>query len=168
MIWPYGAALDASGNSLCPNSPAYFFCPDGSYEIYDYRSPGELRIDAMGEALLQGHFKTGKVAHDLVAGGTLFHRTVDLSPTIVYYGAGCREYLSAEYCSMRPRVRYQHAGPATLADFNRQARLLCRTARICRAAWCCRQAGASSCERLQLRRPAQIWLPQYAVTYTPQ
>ncbi len=49
VIWPYGPALDANGNSLCPNSPYYFFCPDGSYEIYDYRSPGELRIDALGE-----------------------------------------------------------------------------------------------------------------------
>ena len=44
VIWPYGPALDADGNSLCPDSPYYFFCPDGSYEIYDYRSPGELRI----------------------------------------------------------------------------------------------------------------------------
>jgi iron complex outermembrane receptor protein len=49
VIWPYGAALDSNGNSLCPNSPLYFFCPDGSYEIYDYRSPGELRIDTLGE-----------------------------------------------------------------------------------------------------------------------
>ena len=62
------AALDENGNSLCPNAPVYFFCPDGSYEIYDYRSPGELRIDAVGEALAQGHFTTGKVTHDVVGG----------------------------------------------------------------------------------------------------
>ena len=56
--------------------PYYFFCPDGSYEIYDYRSPGELRIDAVRKPLLLGHFKTGTVMHDLVGGGALFLRTV--------------------------------------------------------------------------------------------
>ena len=61
VIWPYGPALDnpVDQNPLC--APTYFFCSDGRYEVYDYRSPGELRIDAVGEALLQGHFSTGNI-----------------------------------------------------------------------------------------------------------
>ena len=97
VIWPYGPALDADGNSLCPNSPYYFFCPDGSYEIYDYRSPGELRIDAIGDALVQGHFTTGKISHDVVGGGSLFHRTVDLSSYHRLRAARRGKCLSTEY-----------------------------------------------------------------------
>ena len=46
----------------------YFFCPDGTYGIYDYRDPGELRIDAEAEAMLTGHIKTGAVTQDVAAG----------------------------------------------------------------------------------------------------
>ncbi len=120
VIWPYGAALDANGNSLCPNSPLYFFCPDGSYEIYDYRSPGELRIDAVGEALVLGHFTTGKISHDVVGGGSLFHRSVDLSPTIVYTPLGV-ENVYQPNIPYAPESPYQQAGPSTLADFNHQS-----------------------------------------------
>ena len=104
VIWPYGPALDANGNSLCPDSPYYFFCPDGSYEVYDYRSPGELRIDAVGEALAQGHFTTGKISHDVVGGGSLFHRSVYLSPTIVYTALGVENDLPAGHrlCTGKP------------------------------------------------------------------
>ena len=35
-----------------------------------------------------GHFTTGKISHDVVGGGSLFHRSVDLSPTIVYTPLG--------------------------------------------------------------------------------
>jgi iron complex outermembrane receptor protein len=33
----------------------YFFAPDGTYDIYDYRDPGELRIDAQAEACHRPH-----------------------------------------------------------------------------------------------------------------
>ena len=51
-------------------------CPDGTYDIYDYRDPGELRIDAEAEALITGHVKTGAITHDLTGGGELFLRSV--------------------------------------------------------------------------------------------
>ena len=79
VIYAYGASYDANGNVSCPgapDAPAYFFCPDGTYGIYDYRDPGELRIDAVAEALLHGSVRTGSVTHDLTAGGELFVRTV--------------------------------------------------------------------------------------------
>ncbi|MGA7856403.1 MAG: TonB-dependent siderophore receptor [Terracidiphilus sp.] len=79
VIYAYGSSFDANGNVSCPNAPdapAYFFCPDGTYGIYDYRDPGELRIDAVGEAMLTGHVKMGKAAQDLTAGTELFLRSV--------------------------------------------------------------------------------------------
>src|ERR1035437_10038125 len=62
------------GNSV--SVPGYFFAPDGSYDIYDYRNPGELRIDAQAEALITGHVKTGAITHDVTGGGELFLRSV--------------------------------------------------------------------------------------------
>ena len=44
--------------------------------IYDYRDPGELRIDAEAEAMLTGHIKTGGVAQDLAIDGMVFLRSV--------------------------------------------------------------------------------------------
>jgi iron complex outermembrane receptor protein len=79
VIYAYGTPFDANGNVSCPNAPdapAYFFCPDGSYGIYDYRDPGELRKDEQAEAMLTGHLKTGLVIHDLAAGSEVFLRSV--------------------------------------------------------------------------------------------
>jgi iron complex outermembrane receptor protein len=86
VIYAYGTPFDANGNVDCPgapNAPAYFFCPavpgiteGGDYGIYDYRDPGELRIDAQFEALITGHIKTGAITHDLTGGGELFLRSV--------------------------------------------------------------------------------------------
>jgi iron complex outermembrane receptor protein len=79
VIYAYGTPFDASGNVSCPNAPdapAYFFCPDGSYGIYDYRDPGELRKDEQAEAILSGHVRSGAITHDLAAGGEVFLRSV--------------------------------------------------------------------------------------------
>jgi iron complex outermembrane recepter protein len=61
----------------------YFFCPavpgvsdGGDYGIYDYRDPGELRIDAESEAMISGRIRTGALTHDLTAGGAIFLRSV--------------------------------------------------------------------------------------------
>ena len=167
VIWPYGAALDAGGNSLCPNSPLYFFCPDGSYEIYDYRSPGELRIDADGEALLLGHFTTGSVSHDVVVGGSLFHRSVDLSPTIVYAPVGVENVFQPDV-PVAPESPYQQAGPATLADFDHQASGIIQE-RAHLPGRIVLQAGGrfADVSDFNYTNPRSLWLPQYAITYAP-
>ncbi|HKD59349.1 MAG TPA: TonB-dependent siderophore receptor [Terracidiphilus sp.] len=76
VIYAYGcyyqAACDASGGT----APSYFFAPDGGYDIYDYRNPGELRIDGNIEAIALGHVKTGAIVHDLAVGGDIFLRNV--------------------------------------------------------------------------------------------
>ena len=167
VIYPYGAAFDADGNSLCPNAPAYFSCPDGSYEIYDYRSPGELRIDAVGDAILQGHFTTGPLTHDVVGGGSLFHRSVDLSPTIVYTPLGVENIYQPEV-AYAPESPYQQAGPATLADFNHQASGIVQD-RIHIPGGLTVLAGGryAQVSDFNYAKARSLWLPQYALTYSP-
>ena len=163
--------MDADGNSLCPNAPnapAYFFCPDGSYEIYDYRSPGELRIHATGEALVVGHFETGKITHDVVGGGSLFHRGVDLSPSIVYTPIGVENVYQPDipYAQENP---YLYAGPAVLADFNRQASGIVQE-RVHLPGGVTLQAGGRyvRVSDFNYASSRSLWLPQYAVTYSPE
>lgn len=169
VIWPYGPALDANGNSLCPNDvPSYnFFCPDGSYEIYDYRSPGELRIDAVGEALLLGHFVTGKVSHDVVGGGSVFHRSVDLSPSIVYTPLGM-ENVYQPNVSYAPESPYLQAGPSTLADFNHQGSGIVQE-RAHLPGHIVLQAGGrfTKVADFNYTSTRSVWLPQYAAMYSP-
>jgi iron complex outermembrane recepter protein len=167
VIYPYGAALDADGNSLCPDSPYYFFCPDGSYEIYDYRSPGELRIDAVGEGIVHGHFTTGKISHDVVGGGSLFHRSVDLSPTVVYTPLGV-ENVYQPNVSYVPESPYQQAGPATLADFNHQGSGIIQE-RAHLPGHIVLQAGGRFAHVTDFNYTAarSLWLPQYGATFSP-
>jgi iron complex outermembrane receptor protein len=167
VIWPYGAALDANGNSLCPNAPAYFFCPDGSYEIYDYRSPGELRINATGEATVQGKFKVGGVENEMVAGGSIFHRTVDLSSSAIDAPIGV-EFVNQPdiaYASESPR---QAAGPSALADFNRQSAGLVQERAVLPGGVVLLARGRyTRVSDFNYAAPRSLWLPQYAATYTP-
>jgi iron complex outermembrane receptor protein len=75
VVYAYGCYNEAEcvpGSS----SPPWFFAPDGTYDIYDYRDPGELRKDAQAEALLTGHIKTGAISQDVAAGGEIFLRSV--------------------------------------------------------------------------------------------
>ena len=78
VIYAYGSQ-DANYNSVCsdPTAPGYYFCPDGTYAIFDYRNPGERRINANAEALLAGGVKTGLAEHNLALGGSLFRRSVE-------------------------------------------------------------------------------------------
>ena len=167
VIWPYGSALDANGNSLCPNAPYYFFCPDGSYEIYDYRSPEELRIDADGDALLHGHFGTGRIEHDVIGGGSVFHRSVDLSPTIVYTPIGTENVYGPDlsYAQESPP---QQAGPSTLADFNHQLSGVIQD-RVRLPGKLGLQAGGRyvRVSDFNYTSARSLWLPQYAATYSP-
>jgi len=76
VVYAYGCAGSPACTDQGGTSPDYFFAPDGSYDIYDYRDPGELRIDAQAEAMITGHVKTGAISQDLTAGGELFLRSV--------------------------------------------------------------------------------------------
>ena len=140
VIWPYGPALDASGNSLCaaavPN--ANFFCPDGSYEIYDYRSPGELRIDAVGEALVLGHFSTGKISHDawLAAGLGSIARWTFRRALFIRRSEPRISFSRTSLMRRRPLTSKldQQRWPISIT----RLRASCRSVHTCRGESCCR------------------------------
>jgi iron complex outermembrane receptor protein len=75
VIYAYGCYYETDCNSGSAPYP-FFFAPDGTYDIYDYRDPGELRIDAESEAMLSGHIRTGAITQDVTGGGVVFLRSV--------------------------------------------------------------------------------------------
>jgi len=75
VIYAYGCYYEVACNTGSAPYP-FFFAPDGTYDIYDYRDPGELRIDAEAEAMLTGHIHTGAVTQDITMGGEIFLRSV--------------------------------------------------------------------------------------------
>ncbi len=75
VIYAYGCYYETECNTGSSPYP-FFFAPDGTYDIYDYRDPGELRIDAEAEAMITGHVHTGAVTQDIAAGGEVFLRSV--------------------------------------------------------------------------------------------
>ncbi len=74
VLYVYGCYYEEECND--ETAPPYFFAPDGTYDVYDYRNPNELRIDAEAEAMVTGHVHTGSVTQDVTAGGVLFLRSV--------------------------------------------------------------------------------------------
>jgi len=76
VIYAYGCYYEAECQGNGGTAPDYFFAPDGTYDIYDYRNPGELRTDAEAETIITGHVKTGAVTQDITAGGSIFLRSV--------------------------------------------------------------------------------------------
>jgi iron complex outermembrane receptor protein len=203
VVYAYGTPLDASGNVNCPgapNAPAYFFCPEvpgisegGDYGIYDYRDPGELRIDAQAEALLTGHIKTGAITQDLAGGGDLFLRSVQQpgappvnAPDWVTDGA-VYSYIGSENI-YQPNAPFQgatdsngvqlQAGPRALWEDNHQSAAVMQD-RIHLPAHIQLLAGgrfdsvrdhnySGITESGALNfTDRTIWLPQYAATYNP-
>ncbi|MGP8253933.1 MAG: TonB-dependent siderophore receptor [Terracidiphilus sp.] len=128
VIYAYGSSIDPNTYlPNCPNAPGapeYFFCPDGTYGIYDYRDPGELRIDAAAEGMLVGRVKTGVLAHNIAAGGELFLRSVrqpgfytvanPYDPSGVVQDGAVYTYLGAENI-YQPLVAYPIESPVESA-----------------------------------------------------
>jgi iron complex outermembrane receptor protein len=203
VVYAYGTPFDSNGNVDCPgapDAPAYFFCPavpgitkGGDYGIYDYRSPGELRIDAVAQALATGHVKTGAVTHDLTFGGELFLRSVQLpgaapknAPDWIVDGA-VYSYIGQEniYQPLTPfsgavsadGVRLQ-AGPRALAEDNHQSAAVMQDrlhlpGRIQLLAGGRfdsvrdhNDSGATATGALDFTNRT-VWLPEYAVTFNP-
>jgi iron complex outermembrane receptor protein len=193
VIYAYGCYNEAE---CVPGSstPPWFFAPDGTYDIYDYRDPGELRIDAQAEAMITGHIKTGAVSQDVVGGGELFLRSVQLpgtppanAPDNIQNGA-VYTYVGSEniYQPITPVPMEidpvtgtpDQAGPRTLTEDNHQSAAVM-------------QDGIHLPGRIQLLAGGRfdsvrdhnifgttqsgaaaftertVWLPQYAVTFSP-
>ena len=67
----YGSASCAG--SAVPN----FFSPEGDYDIYDFRNPGDTRRNDELQAALAGRFDSGPLSHELTIGSSAFRRLLD-------------------------------------------------------------------------------------------
>jgi iron complex outermembrane receptor protein len=138
VIYAYGCYYESECNSGSAPNP-WFFAPDGTYDIYDYRDPGELRIDAEAEAMLTGHVKTGAIEQDLTVGGELFLRSVQqpgfstfanpYSPDGIVQDGSVYTYVGSEniYQPLAPvpiEAPQQSAGPRRLWENSHQSSLV--------------------------------------------
>jgi iron complex outermembrane receptor protein len=183
VVYAYGCAYEASCTDMGGASPDYFFAPDGSYDIYDYRNPGELRIDAQAEAMAAGHLRTGAVVQDLAAGGVIFLRSFQQpgqppadAPATVQNGS-VYAYVGSENI-FQPNEEFsiesplQSAGPRTLNEDNHQAAVVLqdrihlpgRVQMLIAGRYDSVRdhnfGGASTTDK-------KVWLPQYAASYNP-
>jgi iron complex outermembrane receptor protein len=195
VVFAYGCGYQANCYSSGGNAPDYFFAPDGGYDIYDYRNPGELRIDADAEGLVMGRVKTGPVTHDLAAGGELFRRSVQqpgyfsadnpVSPDGVVQDGAVYTYVGSEniyepIAAVPMEAPVQKAGPRRLWEDNHQGSWVMQD-RIHLPGRIQLLAGgrydalrdhnyslaASDASVPPTFTDKGIWLPQYAITYNP-
>lgn len=143
VIYAYGCYYEAACQASGGTAPSYFFAPDGGDDIYDYRDPGELRIDGEAEAIAIGHVRTGAIEHDIAAGGNIFLRNVQLpgyytidnpySPDGVVQDGAVYTFIGSEniYQPIAPfspatnaEGLPQQAGPRRLWEDNHQSALL--------------------------------------------
>jgi iron complex outermembrane receptor protein len=180
VVYVYGCAGEAACTDLGGAAPDYFFAPDGTYDIFDYRNPGELRIDAQAEALVAGHVKTGPISHDLAAGGVAFLRSFQQPSSSVYYPVGSENIYQPIAPVDLNAVEDPHlsAGPRALNEDNHQTAAVLQDS-IHLPGHIQLQAGgrfdsvrdhniagATSSGALNITDKL-IWLPQYAATYNP-
>jgi len=175
----------AYGNSVA--SPSYFFASDGTYDIYDYRDPGELRIDGEAQGLATGPIRTGALTHEIAAGGELFLRNVRLpgnapagAPDYVTNGSiynwvgseniyqPDQAFPAATDSSGHPLV----AGPRALYEDNHQSSLLLQDRLRIPHGFQLIAGGRYDDLRDHnysgsLNTDKNLWLPQYAATWNP-
>jgi iron complex outermembrane recepter protein len=178
VVYAYGCYYEPECN-VAGGPPPWFFAPDGTYDIYDYRDPGELRVDALGEALAMGSVKTGVLTHDLAFGGEIFHRNVDLpaapppdAPPTVQDGA-VYAYVGSENI-YQPIIPFpiedplQSAGPVQLADFDHQTSAIVQDRMSVPGRVRLTVGGRyTSLRDFNLTGTKGVWLPQYSATWNP-
>jgi iron complex outermembrane receptor protein len=183
VVYAYGCSYEAACQGNGGDAPDYFFAPDGGYDIYDYRDPGELRIDAQAEALISGKIKTGAITQDLSGGGELFRRSVQQpgapspdAPATVQDGA-VYTYIGSENI-YQPIVPFpiespvQTAGPRSLWEDNHQAAAVMQD-RVHLPGRIQLLAGGRYDSLRDHNYSAGVntnkptWLPQYAATFNP-
>jgi iron complex outermembrane receptor protein len=176
IAYPYGCYYEAACNTGSSPEP-WFFSPTGDYDVYDYRSPGELRIDDQFEAILLGHEKTGPITHNLVAGTSLLRRSVAL-PAPVY------DYVGTDNI-YQPLQSFQPSplspGPVTLQEDSHQYAIVLEDrlelpGRITVTAGGqidtlhdhnYSQTDPRTLETYLKKTDKTLWLPQYSVMYRP-
>lgn len=163
----------AYGNSVA--APGYFFAPDGTFDIYDYRNPGELRINAQAESMVLGSLKTGKITEDLVAGVVAFRRSVQMPKHSVYDWVGEENIYAPnvavpiEDVNGKPDV----AAPRVLDEDNHQTAFVVQDRMHLPLHVQLIAGGRADHERDHNPSGGKVtdkwvWLPQYAATFNPR
>jgi iron complex outermembrane recepter protein len=116
----YYSAACADGRT-----PGNYFAPDGDYDIYDYRSPDDTRVNQELRAELRGRFATGAVGHQLSFGVDAFHRTVDKRQNVNEY-VGTANIADAQVPVFDPSPLQPGASARRLDSWQRSAFLLDR------------------------------------------
>lgn len=159
----------AYGNSVA--GPDYFFAPDGTYDIYDYRNPGELRINAQAESMLVGSLKLGAIRNDVALGGVLFLRSFQQPSKSVYDWVGS-ENIYQPITPLSIESPHDSAGARALNEDNHQSALVLQD-RIHLPFHLQLQAGGRY-DSLRdhnfggsTNTDKNIWLPQYSASWNP-
>ena len=181
MVYAYGCYYE-SDCFLPGGSPPWFFASDGTYDIYDYRNPGELRINVLSQALVMGSLKTGVVTHDVAFGGSAFRRSVEMPSTAVYDYVGSENIYQPNQAFPIELVdgKPDKAGPRVLYEDNHQSAMMLQDrvhlpGRIQLTAGgrldSVRDhnfAGTDAEGNSPLITNRTIWLPQYSVAWHPK
>ncbi len=83
VAYAYGCFYVAS--CAASRAPGYFFAPNGDYDIYDFRSPGDTRRSDTLRADLRGVLQTGPIRHEVTLGVSAFRHTVDQRVAVYDY-----------------------------------------------------------------------------------
>ncbi len=160
IAWPYGCYYAAS----CANSTTpYFFSPTGDYDVYDYRSPGEVRINDQLQAILQGQVKLGRVINDVAIGTSVQRRSVNM-PNPVYTYVGTENIYQPEQTFL-PSTDV--AGPVTLAEDTHQYALILADHIHLLKRIDVGIGGQYDTMHDFLFPSKSVWLPQYSLSYRP-
>ena len=160
IAWPYGCYSAAS----CANSTTpFFFSSTGDYDVYDYRSPGELRINDQFEAILQGQVKIGPVTNDVAIGTSLQRRSVNL-PNPAYTYVGTENIYQPEQIFL-PST--DQPGPVTLAEDTHQYALIVADHVHLPKRIDVTVGGQYDTMHDFLFPNKSVWLPQYSLSYRP-
>lgn len=192
VIWAYGCGYEEACQPGA--SPAWFFAPDGSYDIYDYRDPGELRTDAKANALFTGQIHASALTHHLTGGAELFSRSVHqpgfytaenpntttLSDGAVYTYVGTENIYQPDL-AFPIESPLQSAGPQRLWLNDHSASLIAQD-RISlprhieliaggRIEWLHDHnysLAATTPGRAPTNSDQALWMPRYAITWSPR
>src|SRR5208283_3580045 len=172
IAWPYGCYYAAS----CANSNTpYFFSPTGDYDVYDWRSPGELYINDQFEAILQGQVKTGPATNDVAIGTSLQRHSVNLPSAVDDY-VGTENIYQPEQ-TFPPSTT--QPGPVTLAeDTHQYALIVADHIRLPKRIDISVGGQYDALRDHNFSQPnppgpvpfitdQNLWLPQYALSYRP-
>ena len=161
IAWPYGCYYAASCASS--NTPPYFFGPTGDYDVYDWRSPGELYINDQFEAIVQGQLKTGPVTNDVAIGTSLQRHSVNLPNAVDAYVGTENIYQPEQTFLPSP----EQSGPVTLAEDTHQYALIVADHIHLPKRIDVSVGGQYDTLHDFLYPSKTVWLPQYSLSYRP-